>query len=140
MMRAGYTPNDGLLAELHAAKLRALRRATVYLWTQLQRTLNVPNTGTSVRLRSGRRVTRYLDPSKPGEPPRKRTGWLQRNVAYEIDSEKLTVKIGCTANAPYGLYLELGTSRMAPRPWLLVTAQKHARQIEQIVGEEFANG
>ncbi len=82
--------------------------------------------------------TAYPSPSKPGEPPRKRTGWLARNVTYEVDGKNGVARVGLTANARYGIYLELGTSRMAARPWLLVTARKLAPQLEAIFREEFS--
>lgn len=55
-------------------------------------------------------------PSRPGEPPRKQTGHLRRSIAYEVDRTNLVARIG--TNLAYGRYLELGTRRMAPRPWL----------------------
>lgn len=138
MIQARATPGD-LADRLREALLRGLRRATLHLWTQLQHTLNVPNTGVRVRLKSGRRVTRYPDPSKPGEPPRKRTGWLQRNVVYRIDEKNLTSLVGINENAPYGLYLELGTTRMEARPWLFSTAQKCLPRMRDIITQELAD-
>jgi HK97 gp10 family phage protein len=56
--------------------------------------------------------------SAPGQPPHKRTGTLGRS----IDSETIrrfpnfTGRIGTNIN--YGRWLELGTRRMKPRPYL----------------------
>src|SRR5689334_11890578 len=81
--------------QIRLVLLDGLTRATVWLWTKLQEVLNVPNTG--VRRKSSRRKTPsgrpasytvYPSPSKPGEPPRKRTGWLARNVKYEVDKQE----------------------------------------------------
>lgn len=55
--------------------------------------------------------------SQPGEPPRKQTGRLRASVAYEVDPEAMSARVG--TNVKYGKYLELGTKRgIAPRPWL----------------------
>jgi len=54
------------------------------------------------------------NPSKPGEPPHVQTGRLRASVAYEV--EGTVARIG--TNVKYGRFLETGSSRMAPRPWL----------------------
>lgn len=54
------------------------------------------------------------NPSKPGEPPHVQRGQLRASVATE--TERLTTRVG--TNQKKGRWLELGTSRMAPRPWL----------------------
>lgn len=54
------------------------------------------------------------NPSKPGEPPHVQTGRLRASVAYEVAEQ--VARIG--TNVIYGRHLELGTSKMAPRPWL----------------------
>lgn len=54
--------------------------------------------------------------SRPGDPPYKQTGHLRRSVAWEVNASDRLVRIG--TNLKYGLYLELGTRKMAARPWL----------------------
>ena len=135
--------SDEVLARLRQKALRGLGRATVYLHTQLLQVLNVSAQPTRQRrLRTGRggkkgsSYTVYARPSRPGEPPRKRTGWLQRNVVYAIDETTLTSRIGVRANAKYGLFLELGTRHMRPRPWLFVTAQRVLPQMRALLRAE----
>lgn len=55
-------------------------------------------------------------PSPPGSPPAIDTGTLVRNILYDVN--RLELRVGVIADAPYGLYLEKGTGRMAARPWL----------------------
>ncbi len=125
------------LADLRAAHVRACARITVALWTEIQTVLNVPNTGVRVRRQHGRgSYTTYPNPSKPGEPPRKRTGWLQRNVVYQFFDGGLRSRVGLTQNAEYGIYLEIGTSRMEARPWLFATAERMAPQLAAIAARE----
>ena len=121
-----------------------LERAIVFLHTQVLHALNVPNTGSRVkRVRGplqgkGKRKTRgsytvYANPSKPGEAPRKRTGFGQRNVRYSIDKKTGTGRVGVSVNAAYMAYLEVGTSKVAARPWLLATVKKFLPQIQAIL-------
>lgn len=57
-----------------------------------------------------------LDPSRPGDYPKLVTGFLRRGVTYEMDYDTPSARVG--TNVPYGRYLELGTRKMARRPWL----------------------
>lgn len=121
-------PSDAAVLALEQDVWEALQRGVVFLWQQVQEALNVPNTGVrrkhrTRKTKSGRAATHtvYPHPSRPGEPPRKRTGWLQRNVNYELDRKRLAGRIGIATNAKYGAFLELGTRRMQPRPFLLST-------------------
>jgi HK97 gp10 family phage protein len=54
------------------------------------------------------------NPSDPGEPPHKQWDHLRRSIAAECYD--LVGRVG--TNLRYGRYLELGTRKMAPRPWL----------------------
>lgn len=54
--------------------------------------------------------------SKPGDPPNIDTGWLAKNVTWEIDKKALEARVG--TNVEYGQNLETGTMEIAPRPWL----------------------
>jgi HK97 gp10 family phage protein len=60
-------------------------------------------------------------PSVPGSAPAPDSGTLRRSVtsSVEISEGLVTGRVGSTIqNPPYGAYLENGTSRMLPRPWL----------------------
>lgn len=57
--------------------------------------------------------------SLPGNPPHKDTGELYASVEAigpADDGDLIVASVG--TSIPYGLYLEMGTSRMAARPWL----------------------
>lgn len=56
--------------------------------------------------------------SSTGDPPLKQTGRLRASITHEIldDATGPFARVG--TNLPYALYLELGTRRMAPRPFL----------------------
>lgn len=55
-------------------------------------------------------------PSPAGAPPQRRSGRLRDSVFARVDRNTLRAEIG--TDLPYGAYLEFGTVRMAPRPWL----------------------
>jgi hypothetical protein len=122
---------DEVVATLVATSWENLARATVFFWQQCVEALNVPNTGQSVPKRGGGSRTIYPNPSKPGEPPRKRTGWGQRNVRYELDKARLKSRVGVGVNAMYMAMHEAGI-RGVKRPWLLTTLDRHLEQIRAL--------
>ncbi len=75
----------------------------------------------------------YKTPSAPGEPPRKRTGLGKTGVVYELDKKAMTGRVGPTENTIYMAFLDLGTSRVAARPWLFATARKYFSRLQAIV-------
>lgn len=107
---------------IRAAFARNLAAAAIVVKSRAKVLLSVP--GTANREAPGRdkggRFTKAkiygADRSKPGEPPRKQYGRLRGSVAHEVDAGSLTARVG--TNLLYGRWLELGTSRMAARPWL----------------------
>lgn len=111
---------DDALNRMKAAAWEGIVRATEFLFAQLLLTLNVSN------------PRPHKTPAAPGEPPRKRTGFLQANVQREYDADALRSRVGISANALYGAFLELGTRMMAPRPWLLATVDKVWGQLQAL--------
>lgn len=103
---------DVAITEVKGVAWERIQRIVVFFHTEVLAVLNKNN------------PRPYTSPSKPGEPPRKRTGWLQRNVLYELDAKKQEGRVGITRNALYGLYLEMGTKFMAARPWLFATLKR----------------
>jgi len=71
------------------------------------------------------------DPSGPGSPPKKITGSLQRSVAHEMGPGRQEAFVG--SNIDYALFLELGTSKMAARPFLRSTLMKERDTIAKIM-------
>ena len=57
-------------------------------------------------------------PSSPGEPPRIDTKNLHESIMTETQVERTSIETRIGTNVDYGLFLELGTSKMQPRPWL----------------------
>jgi len=57
--------------------------------------------------------------SDPWEPPHIDTGALEKDIDFAVDTATLTVTVGSTLD--YAVYLEEGTDRMEPRPFLART-------------------
>jgi len=72
-------------------------------------------------------------PSAPGDPPHKQTGTLLKSVAYELVTvaAKTIARVG--TNIKYGRWLELGTKKMKPRPWLRRSLDAKRAQIIAIL-------
>lgn len=52
--------------------------------------------------------TVYKNSSKPGESPRRRTGFGQKNIVFGHDRKKLQARVGYTRAARYMIFHELG--------------------------------
>lgn len=108
-----------------------LQKAAVYLTAQVKKNLN--QTGNPVRSSSGP-TYRNENPSQPGEFPHKMLGDLQRSIAWEMMSES-EARIG--TNVEYGKYLELGTTNMAPRPFLRRTIDEESQKVKEILSKPY---
>jgi len=67
-------------------------------------------------------------PSPPGHAPAAPTGRLRSSITHEV--EGTTGRVG--TNVKYALFLELGTERMAPRPYLRPALHKNEKAILQL--------
>lgn len=77
---------------------------------------------------------RFYTPSKPGEFPHKDKGDLQRSINYTVNRTRKSVKL--SASAEHGLYLEKGTKKMAPRPFLSRTVSEETPTLVRIFQEK----
>ncbi len=67
--------------------------------------------------------------SKPGEAPRKQRGVLRASVGHVIENK--TAKVG--TGKKYGLFLQMGTRKMAARPWLDVALLRASAKIVSLI-------
>lgn len=75
-------------------------------------------------------------PSQEGNPPAVDTGTLRRSITYTVNEKEMVGKVGSTIkDPPYGAYLEFGTSRMKPRPWLKPAIEKSWETIKKVLGQ-----
>lgn len=111
------------------AKLEAfLKREGAEMEKEIKQSLSV-----SARAGTGPRGGKLYEPSKPGEPPRLRTGNLRAAQGSRVAVNKSTGDFildvggirGGGAEVRYQQGLELGTSKTAPRPHLMPIVQAH---------------
>lgn len=78
--------------------------------------------------------------SAPGQPPAPDTGNLRRNwreqsfVQGNGCGHGIDVKLRIRSDVPYGKYLEFGTTKMAPRPFVERIKSKARPEIEALFG------
>lgn len=129
--------------EIRRLIARQLTAAAIVVKRRAKELLSLPGTTQAIRRMSyhygdrsysvGKRGTVYGSVvSEPGEPPRKQTGRLRASVAHEVDRQRLIARVG--TNVDYGRWLELGTSKMAARPWLRRALYESAVQVRAILG------
>jgi HK97 gp10 family phage protein len=69
--------------------------------------------------------------SAPGQFPHAQSGRLRQAPTYNVDSRKVSLRI--IVPVEYARFLELGTSKMQPRPFLLRTVKELRPQIMAIM-------
>lgn len=123
---------DEFLEELERQAARNLEKAAIHLTNEIKLKLNRSQPYT---VGSGEAGKHYhgLDPSQPGEPPKKVRGDLQRSITYAVADDKRSATVG--TNLDYGAFLELGTAEMQPRPYLRSTLIEQSDAIAEILGD-----
>lgn len=119
-------PGDNIRREL----ARRLELAGFLLVSEIRRNLN--RSQPYVRTGPGGQNFRGLDPSRPGEFPKKLSGQLIKSIAHTVDANKLVLTVGTAIK--HGKFLEHGTRRMDPRPWLVRTYTTVRDRISRLLG------
>jgi len=76
--------------------------------------------------------------SQPWEPPHVQTGHLKRSIGHDKPAElmrRVGSGVGNKESVGYGVYLEFGTSRMLPRPWLRPAIWRNRDTFRHIISE-----
>lgn len=73
--------------------------------------------------------------SAEGEPPAIDYGRLVQAVTHRVETSEGGTRVEgfVGTNLPYGKMLEDGTSRMAPRPWLLPALRRQRNKIRELI-------
>ena len=61
------------------------------------------------------------------------TGWLRINISKSYDDSEQTAYIG--TNVEYAPYVEFGTSRMKPEPYLKPAVANHADEYKKYISQ-----
>lgn len=112
---------------------RGGKQQSVQAWHYFRKDDFKPRMGSDGKSRQVRSITVYPNPSKPGEPPRLRTGFGRRNIVINYNKNKGWVRVGIAENAVYMFYLEVGTRRVKRRPWLVNTLFKNKKMISLLI-------
>jgi len=70
----------------------------------------------------------YYTASSPGEPPATATARLRQSIKTEIQDEAGLVG----TDVEYGLYQEMGTRNILPRPWLRPSFEESEPEVRKI--------
>lgn len=70
-------------------------------------------------------------PSLPGEPPNEDTGVLRTNIET---TQPAPLRVEVSSNAPYAVALEVGTSKMAARPYMAPATERKRKEVVALVG------
>lgn len=97
------------------AKLISVKRESWEIVAKEMDTIVHATLGKNVGRRRGKRGGRIVVRSKPGEPPRRDTGFLHDNTGVDYDPKKSRVVL---RTPTYGGWLHGGTRRVAARPWI----------------------
>ena len=128
---------DALKRALRAGAKLGVQRASLELKADIQIKLNRFQ---KTRIVGGRRVG--LDPSLPGEPPKRVTGRLIQSIATRVIDQGRTVAGRVGTNVVYARRLELGFNRsdsagrfvrQAPRPFMRNTLEENGKKYFRII-------
>ena len=73
-------------------------------------------------------------PSAPGEPPMEDTGVLRSHIDTHIVASGSNPEVHVRSRAPYAVFLETGTRKMAARPYMAPAARKKKDAVAKAVG------
>lgn len=85
--------------------------------------------------------TPYPPASSPGTPPHRRTGNLQDGVGHDVRLRGRSVVLTMFSNRAAGdprvpIYLEYGTGKVAPRPYMIVSKRNMMKQLPAMLAAE----
>lgn len=85
-----------------------------------------------ISITTGATSGKFHTPSLPGQPPNQDSGVLANNIET-IQREPLLVEV--SSNAPYAAPLELGTSKMAARPYMAPARDSKRNEVANLVAK-----
>ena len=108
----------------------AINQISIIVASRVRQKINQgPRSGRIYRVGS-RGHYRFHQSSAPGEPPKTDTGNL---VSHTYPKHPSFLVSQVISDAAYSSFLELGTSKMAPRPYMQVTVDENQTEINKII-------
>lgn len=126
--------SHNIIPKLESVATQRMYAAAQEVRNEVLETLSGRRTGRTYKV-PGTNVT--YTASAPGEPPAVATGQLRNSVTAVVQAEGKSVKGIVGTELMKGLYLEKGTSKMAPRPWLEPSFEKSLDRIKEILSRRW---
>ncbi len=122
------------------ANVKAMHTAALLLERDIK--IHFTLMGTGKEYKRGKKTHRA---SMPGQPPAIDLGHLRTSITGDVtvkagnvigkvgvDDDYIAAKAPVGTDIKYGLYLEVGTSKMAPRPYLRPALKRTKRKVDKI--------
>ena len=127
------------ISELRRLTNSAIRRGWFYGGKALVATAKreidkKPKHGRTYRIARGGRVINHIA-SAPGESPASITGALKRGINFEVQGHD-EMEFGVKDEVKYAPFLELGTPKMKPRPYLKKSVVRNVCNMQRYFEEE----
>src|SRR4051812_38666210 len=106
-----------------------MTKAGLYLMSRMRENVN---TAQPYRRVAGGTRDIGVQPSLPGQFPHKLSGQLLKSITYKVDAAHSTLIVGSNLKGHPG-FLQTGTRRMAPRPWVSLTWNREKAAVGKIL-------
>lgn len=113
------------------AAAQIVRNRAIVLVSRPARRIRRKRSRSTSRGPRGSQYTIY-EGSLPGQPPQVRRGHGRASIAVELDQAAMVARLGVRQNAAYMAWLEVGTDRVAPRPWLTRAVRECTPQLMRL--------
>lgn len=130
------------VAEYDRRAKRAIKKGSLLLVREIKKELSKPGSGRARRsgkkkfIQGVRVLSNRNRASAPGEPPAVDTGRLRASIIHEIEREFRTWIGTVGTNVEYAPSLEFGTTKMAARPFMLITLTRIRPQLIRLFARE----
>ena len=108
---------------------QGMQRIGMHLTNMIKKDLTKKSKGSVRVVRRGKKVWQSL----AGTSPNHDTGALRSSILWDLGGNNDEVTVGTTLK--YGRYLEDGTKKMKPHPFIKTNAEKHERDMAAILIE-----
>ena len=124
---------DAFFDKAIAVSVQTMEKAAITVEADVIKTFGTGASLVGVKIRKSRDGT-FHRPSAPGFVPNIDTGTLRSSIGHEVISRRSVIDgfVGVASMVKYGLFLELGTRTMAPRPFLRPALARNAEKISNI--------
>ena len=111
----------------HATRQTLFRMGKIFRDDALFATKRGARSGVPYRYGRG-----FLQASAPGEPPQRRSGFLRKNIVFDVQGTQV---LHFADDAYYASFLEEGTRPMKPRPFLMPSINKYG-YLFPVIGQQ----